>query len=189
VDLFKKELEKQMQPETGKPNFGGYYFPENWDFSGHKFEIDGDFSFATFQGDANFSGTTFQNASFIGATFQDARFYKATFQDARFREATFQNADFISATFQNAYFRNTIFCGNANFKWATFQNAYFSEPLSRIYLLLGVSYERYVTTDKNSYIYGQLLGIKKEDLAPNIKKVKEIFRLPEGQASELSYTL
>jgi ABC-2 type transport system ATP-binding protein len=49
-----------------------------------------------------------------------------------------------------------------------------------------VSYERYVTTDKNLYIYGQLLGIKKEDLAPRIKKVKEIFRLPEGQASELS---
>ena len=48
------------------------------------------------------------------------------------------------------------------------------------------SYELYVDTTKNLYIYGHLLGMKKEELLPRIQEVKEIFKLQERQASELS---
>ncbi|MGD2251182.1 MAG: pentapeptide repeat-containing protein [Candidatus Methanofastidiosia archaeon] len=111
VDLFRKKLEEQMESETKKYNFIGYYFPGSWDFSSQEFEID-----------ANFSGAIFQNADFRGATFQDANFEKATFQDANFREATFQDANFWEATFRGtADFWEATFRGTADFWEATFQ--------------------------------------------------------------------
>ena len=136
VDLFKEKLEEQMESETERHNFIGYYFPENWDFSRKEFKINARFWGATFQGTAYFSEATFQDADFWGAIFQDAYFSEATFQDAYFEGATFQGTayfseatfqstgDFGGATFQNAYFWEATF-QNANFREATFQNANF----------------------------------------------------------------
>jgi hypothetical protein len=130
VDLFKEKLEEQMESETEKHNFIGYYFPENWDFSWKEFKIDADFTGATFQGTANFAEATFQGtAYFWRTTFQDAYFWRttfqdiayfggATFQDAKFFEATFQGtANFVGATFQNARFGIAIFQGDADFSY------------------------------------------------------------------------
>ncbi|MGD2250954.1 MAG: pentapeptide repeat-containing protein [Candidatus Methanofastidiosia archaeon] len=138
VDLFKENLEEQMESETDKHNFIGYYFPKNWDFSGHKFEIDVDFRGTTFQG-ANFSEATFQGrADFSGAIFQNANFWRSTFQNTIFKGATFQDTNFGAAAFRGTgNFWGTEFQGYTNF-WgtefqdvvfteATFQNPYFEE--------------------------------------------------------------
>jgi uncharacterized protein YjbI with pentapeptide repeats len=140
VDLFKEKLEEQLQSETDRYCFVGYFFPKGGcNFNNQEFAIDADFGGATFQ-DAYFGEATFQDAYFRGATFQDAYFRGATFQGtanfrgatfqgtANFRGATFQGpAYFWEATFQDAYFGEATFQGTANFWEATFQDAYFGE--------------------------------------------------------------
>lgn len=133
VDLFKKKLEEQMQSETEKHNFIGYYFPENWDFSGKEFKVDADFRGASFQ-NADFRKTIFKGNVYFGeATFKkDANFNgvafqgivdskKATFRHAFFREAIFQESRFLGATFKNADFGKVIFKKDADFSRTTFQ--------------------------------------------------------------------
>lgn len=49
------------------------------------------------------------------------------------------------------------------------------------------SYEPYVSTRKNLMIYGQMLGLKDEELTSRVERVIEIFRLQEHEeAAELS---
>jgi uncharacterized protein YjbI with pentapeptide repeats len=139
VDLFKENLEEQLQSETDRYYFVGYFFPEGGcNFKNQEFTIDADFREATLQ-DADFGGATFQGTAgfeeakfrgfthFGGATFQGtADFREATFQNANFNETTFQDANFNETTFQDAYFNETTFQGTAYFWRATFQGtAYF----------------------------------------------------------------
>ena len=128
ADLFKEKLEKQMESETERHNFIGYYFPEHWNFSGKEFEIDANFNRAVFQ-DADFREATFQNADFREATFQNANFIGVTFKGtAYFWEATFKGtANFNIANFKDAYFWVATFKGTANFSGAAFNTASFNE--------------------------------------------------------------
>lgn len=48
------------------------------------------------------------------------------------------------------------------------------------------SYEPYVSTTKNLLIYGHLLGLSGEELFKNVEKIKNLFRLQENEAAELS---
>lgn len=124
VNLFKKAIEKQMQSETGKYDFVGYCFPDEWRFCGEKFEDDADFRETVFQ-NVEFERAIFKDVKFSRATFKgDADFKETVFQgDAYFVEVAFQDADFEKAIFQDADFEKAIFKKSANFRGVTFQRS------------------------------------------------------------------
>jgi uncharacterized protein YjbI with pentapeptide repeats len=141
VDLFKENLEEQLQSETDRYCFVGYFFPKEWDFSGKEFRFYTYFDGATFRKNASFSKATFNKkvdfskATFGGvADFRETTFQKADFSESTFRKksdffgANFQEADFFGANFQESQFSFAIFQKGVDFNGATFQgDVYFYE--------------------------------------------------------------